>query len=89
LDLVVDPDSYAGDDAVKEALADEGADRQRIGDDVVAIRYACAALEVEGVLDVTELRLGFSSDPSGTSNLTVGSRQVAVIDTGRITVATS
>jgi hypothetical protein len=86
LDLEVDPDTYAGDEAVQEALAAVGTDRQRIGDDVVALRYACAAIELEGVLDVTELRLGFAADPVGTVNLSVGDRQVAVIDTGRITV---
>jgi uncharacterized phage protein gp47/JayE len=86
LDLEVDPDTYAGDEAVQAALAAVGTDRQRIGDDVVALRYACAAIELEGVLDVTELRLGFAADPVGTVNLSVGDRQVAVIDTGRITV---
>jgi uncharacterized phage protein gp47/JayE len=86
LDVDTDPDTYAGDAAVKAALVEVAQDRQRIGDDVIALRYAAAALAVEGVQDVTELRLGFSANPTGTDNLSVGDRQVAVFATGRITV---
>lgn len=57
-----------------------------LDDDVVALVLRAKALEISGVVDVTALRLGFSASPSGTSNLTVGIREIAQFDSTRIEV---
>ncbi len=57
-----------------------------LGQDVVALVFKSVALNVTGVLDVTAFTLGFSASPVGTTNLTIGSREIAVLDTSRIVV---
>jgi uncharacterized phage protein gp47/JayE len=86
VDLAVDPDTYAGDAAVEAAIRAEADERQGIGDDVIASRYVCAALDVAGVLDVLELRLGTAASPVGTANIPIGDHAIALIREERITV---
>jgi hypothetical protein len=76
---------YAGDAAVKAALVAFG-DTLTVGDDVVYERLKCEVFEVQGVEDVTTFEIDFSASPSGTVNLTVGTRERAVFDVGRITI---
>jgi uncharacterized phage protein gp47/JayE len=87
--LTVDADYPAdGDDQVKAAAVALGAELLTLGADVIAARFKAAAFEVAGVVDVTTFELGFAASPSGTTNLTVASGEIAVLDTSRITVTT-
>jgi hypothetical protein len=76
-----------GDDQVKAAAVALGAEVLTLGVDVIAARFKSAAFEVLGVVDVTTFELGFAITPSGTTNLAVGSGEIAALDTSRITVA--
>lgn len=86
--LSVDPETYPvdGDAQVRAAVLAKGATSLKMGSDVIALVLKAAPLVVTGVLDVTDFRLGFSSSPSGTTNLTIGSREIARLDTSRIGV---
>lgn len=76
-----------GDVQVKAAAATALTAMLGIGDDVIRTRLFAAAYSITGVTDVTALTLGFTAAPVGTSNLVVGSREIAVADTSRIVVA--
>jgi len=43
-------------------------------------------LTLAGVLDVPTFYLGFSASPSGTANLTIGTREIATFDVARVVV---
>lgn len=90
VDVTIDPEEYPadGDDQIKAALVALGADFQ-IADDLILSALYPAIFSVSGVLDVTEIRAGFTSNPSGTVNLAVGAREIARLDTSRIEVATT
>jgi uncharacterized phage protein gp47/JayE len=79
----------AGADLIKTAAATYGDRALNLGLDVFAVAFKAQALTVPGVLDVPVLRLGFSAAPVGTSNLTITGREIADIDTGRISVTTT
>lgn len=85
-DLTVD-DDYPGDVTFKETIVTDGQPFLNTSDDVIAERLKAIALSVAGVVDVLELRLGFSASPTGTVNLAVGVREIADLDTSRIVVA--
>lgn len=86
LDVAVDESVYAGDDVLKETIADYGDLNQKVSFDVIHSRIVAIAMGVTGVRDVTELRLGFFASPTGTTNLTISSREIARFDTSRIAV---
>ena len=75
-----------GDDQVKAAAVAKGITALGLGDDVIALVFRAAALTVTGVIDVTAFTLGYTISPVGTSNLSVASREIAVVDTSRIVV---
>lgn len=77
-----------GDAEVAEAIAAVGADYQP-GDEVIAERLKAAAFGVAGVKDVPALRLGLAPSPPGTTNIPIGLRQIAKLDTSRITVTST
>lgn len=85
-----DPDTYPadGDDQVKAAIVAWG-DTLPVGKDVTASRVSAAVFEVTGVIDVTDIDIGVTAAPTTGITVTVTSRQLAVFDTSRITVATS
>jgi len=85
IEVVTDPGTYAGDDAVKAALAAYGI-TLNIGGDVIHNQGICAALDVAGVLDINFLKQDFFPAPVTEANLVVGSRERAVISTANITV---
>ena len=89
-DLTIDANTWpaTGATLVKAAVALAGASALNLGIDVVAARVKAWAFGL-GVLDVTALRLGFAVSPVGTSNLTITGRQIASLDTSRMTVATT
>ncbi len=74
-----------GEDQVKAALVEFGDDLE-IGDDVVRSQLFSPCRTVSGVYDVTQIYLGFTISPVGTSNLTTTARERAVIDSSRIVV---
>ncbi len=75
-----------GEDLIKEAAAEYAANYINLGLDVVSVRFKAQALTIPGVLDVTELRLGFAASPVGVVNLPITGREIAAIDTSRIDV---
>ena len=82
LAVTTDPDTYAGDTAVEDAvlaLTFGIGETVRISDLVVAVR------DVTGVRDVT-VRLGETSITQANTNLLVGPRERAVLDSSRVTV---
>lgn len=76
-----------GDDQVKAALA-ALVQTFDIGDDLILSALYPSILAIDGVLDVTSIEADFSASPSATSNLTIGSRELADLDTANITVTT-
>ncbi len=89
-DVSFDPELFPADGAtqIKDVIAAAAVKYQNLGIDVVAKRIAAATFAVPGVLDVPTLHLGFSASPSGTANLVITGREIASIDTSRITVVT-
>lgn len=77
-----------GDTQIAAAAAALLTSLQGVGDDVVATKLYAPAYSVAGVTDVVSVKLGFSASPSGTVNLVVGSREIAIADTSRILVTT-
>jgi uncharacterized phage protein gp47/JayE len=86
--LDVDPLKYPvdGDDQVEAAAIAKGATALGMGDDVIALVFRAQALSVAGVNDVTAFTLGTAPSPVGTANLSITSRQIALLDTSRISV---
>lgn len=85
VDLLVD-DDYAGDTEVQEAIQDM-ANELKIGEDVYVFRVHAAVAAVEGIVNITAVRLGWSASPSGTSDLTVPYTSIAVLQS--VTVETT
>jgi uncharacterized phage protein gp47/JayE len=89
---VIDGDDYAGDEAVRAAIVaafetpcEPG--YLEIADAVYASRAVCAALEVEGVLDVrATVSLTPVAYPSGSASLEMGTREIGRFDTSRIQI---
>jgi uncharacterized phage protein gp47/JayE len=90
-DLVVDANRFplTGATLVKEAVVAAGLSSLNLGIDVISAKMKAAALTVQGVIDAPTLRLGFAASPVGTANLVITGRQIASLDTARITVATT
>jgi hypothetical protein len=88
VDIVIDEDLYPldGDDQIKEAIV-AVEDTYGPGSDIIAERIKAACFTVAGVVDVDALRLGTTISPVGTANLTIGVREIGVLDTSRIEVA--
>ncbi len=84
IDITVTPE--VEDLALKEFIVAEMQEHNVPGADVIRNRIICAALDFPGVEDVTLCELGFTASPTGTVNLTVGSRQMAAFSVSRITV---
>ena len=74
-----------GDDQIKAAMVAYG-DTLNIGDDVVALKFESIPLDIAGVEDVTVFELDTVFPPTGTSNISIGDRELAVFDTSRIRV---
>ncbi len=89
-DVSVDAETFPADGAtqIKNAIVTAALKYQNLGIDVVAKRIAAAAFTVPGVLDVPTLHLDFTASPVATANLVITGRQIASIDTSRITVVT-
>jgi uncharacterized phage protein gp47/JayE len=81
------PDYPADGDTQVKAAAVAAGDLLQVGDDVVALQFKSLALDITGVFDVTDFRLGTSPSPTGTSNISIDPRQIADIDSANITVS--
>jgi uncharacterized phage protein gp47/JayE len=87
MDLVLNVDEdYPGHTAFKEAVVAEFGGFHGLGQDVIRTRLYDLIFNVAGIEDVTTLELGTASAPSGTSNIAIAARQLAVFDTSRLTV---
>lgn len=88
VDVTTDAARFPADGAaqIKAAIVAQGELDQSINDDVILTRLYPAIFSVAGVLDVTSLSIGLTASPVGTSNLTIGLREIAEFDTSRITV---
>ena len=76
-------DAENGETNAKNAIVAHGKSIHGVGDDVAMLRMGASAF-LAGVLDVTSFTLGFSASPVGTANLTIGRRELATFDTGRV-----
>lgn len=86
-DVVVDG-SYGGDTPFKEFVkSSANSFFNEAGDDVIAAKLKAVGVLFPGVTDLTALRLGFAASPVGTTNLTIGIRDLARFDTTRISVS--
>lgn len=77
---------YAGDTAVKAAVAAYALATQRIGTSVLHLAYQALPLVQTGVGDVPTCKLGVTASPTGQVNLTMGIRQIATVSTTNITI---
>jgi uncharacterized phage protein gp47/JayE len=82
-----------GDESFAEFLAAQYTAMHPIGEDVrwrrvdsVAFQYSTPNTTIR---DVTTFKLGTTASPTGTDNIVIGSRQLAVFDAARITVTTA
>ncbi len=71
---------------LKQAVADFGDKTQGIGDDVILSAYCVPVFGVPGVIDLVGTTAGFVTPTDGSANLPIGPREIADLDTSRITV---
>jgi uncharacterized phage protein gp47/JayE len=80
-------DTYGGDTSVEDTLVDYGDTNFKVGEDVVLSRLSAEIFKgVTGIDDVTTVLVGLVNPPVGTVNLPVALRELADLDTARITV---
>lgn len=77
-----------GDAEVQAAITAFGA-KFPSGKDVTATGVGAQAFTVPGVLDATPVKIGTSPSPTGSTTISVSTRQLAVFDTSRITIHSS
>jgi uncharacterized phage protein gp47/JayE len=77
-----------GSDQVKAAIVDYG-DTYPIGKDVYANALRARIFAIDGVLNVTNLKIGTAPTPTLETTITITSRQRATFDTSRVTVNVS
>lgn len=87
LNVTKDPDEYPddGDDLIKEAIVTWG-DGQSTGKDAVASGISAQAFKIDGVLDVTAVKIGVAPAPTLSVTIPIALRELATYDTGRISV---
>jgi len=91
LDVTVDPNTFGGgsqsegEQQVREAIVALG-DALEIGEDVIILQFACAALEVAGVIDVTAIAIDDVDPPVNTANIVIGDRDFATFSTSDVDV---
>jgi len=84
---IVDPDDYPsdGDAQIKAQVVAYGATLS-VGDDVIQSRLYDYVYNVAGIIDVTNIEIGFSDPPTASANLVIGSREISTWDTGDVDV---
>lgn len=83
-------DTYAGDDDVRDNIVqytggslssgDTVSGELDAGDDIVYNQVVEAVMDVEGVYDITNLEIGTSASPTGTSNISIANSETATAD---------
>lgn len=91
IDLDIDASEYpvTGDALIAAAVALFGATDYDVGDDVVLSKLNVPICSVDGVLDITEIRVGRAILPTSTVNEVIAARELARLDTTRIVVTTT
>ncbi|MEA3330596.1 MAG: baseplate J/gp47 family protein [Campylobacterota bacterium] len=74
-----------GEDEIKANIVTFGNDNFNINDDVIQSRFFIPVNQTKGIIDI-EIRLGFTTNPTGTANLPITSLEVSAYDTTRIVV---
>ena len=89
--VTVDAGTYPtdGDTQIQAAIAAWSQDALQVGDDLILSSMYPTIFGIAGVLDVTQIQAGTAPAPSGTSNITITSRQLGTIDTTDITVTST
>jgi uncharacterized phage protein gp47/JayE len=78
---------YAGASALEAALVELNTTDLLQGRDVIAARLGEVAMSFDGIFDLySPPQLGLSPSPVGTANIVIGPREIARLDTGRITI---
>lgn len=78
---------YVGPTVFKEQIVGLANELYKVpGSTVIAERVKALAFTQAGVTDVPAFTLGFAPSPVGTTNLAIGSREVARFDTSRVSV---
>lgn len=72
--------------AVKTEIVKWGAQKLRIGSELVLSQLNVPIFKVPGGVDVIEIRAGLSPSPVGTANLVAGFRELFILDSTRITI---
>jgi len=83
----VDSDDYPadGDAQIQAQVVAYGATLSD-GDDVIHSRIYDYVYNVAGIIDVTNIEIGFSDPPTASVNLVIGSREISTWDTGDVDV---
>lgn len=89
IDVDTAPADYVGDGALAVFLAERANALMDIGQAVRVRLVDSLVYDLSGVIDVTGFRLGFTSSPSGTTNLVVGPREIAHFDSSNIVVTST
>jgi uncharacterized phage protein gp47/JayE len=78
-----------GDDQIKAAIVAAG-DALEVGEDVIYNKFLCVPFEIAGVVDVTAMIIDITTIPpgTGTANIAILPRELALFDTSRIAVTT-
>lgn len=76
----------SGDTAVAAAVALYGDETYQAGDDVILSALYPSVFSVTGVKRIAEIKAGFSASPTATVDLAIGLRELADLDTSRISV---
>lgn len=76
---------YMGDAALQLYLSEWGAANQGPGNDVIHAQLVRVLMDLPGAVDTT-VAIDSSPSPTSQSNYVIGSRQIAVFDTSRITI---
>jgi uncharacterized phage protein gp47/JayE len=87
VNVTKDPDTYPtdGDELIKQAIVTWG-DEQATGKNAVASAITAQAFSIDGVLDVTSVKIGTAPTPTLSVTIPIALRELATYDTSRISV---
>jgi uncharacterized phage protein gp47/JayE len=89
VEVTIDDDYPSdGDAQIKTAIV-TWAQALAVGEDVVWSALFPVVFDISGVVDVTTLEIDTSDPPSGTSNISIGSRELASIESTNIDVTST
>lgn len=74
-----------GEDEIKQAIVDYGIENFKISDDVILSRFYTPINTVKGITSI-QLFIGITSNPTGTSNITIDFDEISRYSTSRVEV---